>query len=29
MSAMRKQVGVKRNEDAIEAAKKRITSAGG
>jgi peptidyl-prolyl cis-trans isomerase D len=29
MSAMRKQVGVKRYEDAIEAAKKRITSTGG
>jgi peptidyl-prolyl cis-trans isomerase D len=29
MAAMRKDVGVKRNEDAIEAAKKRITSSGG
>jgi hypothetical protein len=29
MAAIRKDVGVKRNQDAIEAAKKRITSSGG
>jgi hypothetical protein len=29
MSAIRKEVGIKRNESSIDAAKKRITSSGG